>query len=92
MAILDVVPVARKFEDRKPAKQPVSEYTSIDKGGRPITAAEEIIRQDREKFINPIFDPIKGAASRATRRVGDFFVPGTPFMEEYRKKERQKEA
>jgi len=92
MAILDVVPVARKFQDRKPAKQPVSEYTSIDKGGRPITAAEEIIRQDREKFINPIFDPIKGAASRATRRVGDFFVPGTPFMEEYRKKERQKEA
>merc|ERR1712167_269225 len=60
--------------------------------GRPITAAEEIIRQDREKFIDPVFDPIKGAASRATRRIGDFFVPGTPFMEEYRKKERQKEA
>jgi hypothetical protein len=93
MAILDVVPVAKKFQDRKPASQPISEYTSIDKGGRPITAAEQNIRDDRERFIDPVFDPIKGAASRAVRRIGDVFTPGgTPFMDQYRQQERQKAA
>ena len=93
MAILDVVPVARKFEDRTPANQPISEYAGIDPGGRPITAAEQKIRKDREKYVEPWAEPIGGALQRAWRRVGDKFIPGgAPLMNAYRKKEKQKAA
>ena len=93
MAILDVVPVARKFEDRTPANQPISEYAGIDPGGRPITAAEQKIREDREKYVEPWAEPIGGALQRAWRRVGDKFIPGgAPLMNAYRKKEKQKAA
>ena len=93
MAILDVVPVARKFEDRTPANQPISEYAGIDPGGRPITAAEQKIRKDREKYVEPWAEPIGGALQRAWRRVGDKFIPGgAPLMDAYSKKEKQKAA
>ena len=92
MAILDLVPVARKFQDRKPKERLNKEYVGIAPGGRPITSEEQNIQNIRQKYIEPVFEPIGDVASRAARRVGDFFVPGQPFMQGYRQNKAVKQA
>ena len=90
MAVFDFIPKVNNFEDRKPKPAPDQEYKSIDPGGRPITGMEEQIRETRKTFVEPWAEPIGNAFSRATRRIGDKFVPGTPFMNTYRARQDQK--
>ena len=90
MAVFDFIPKVNNFEDRKPKPAPDQEYRSIDPGGRPITGMEEQIRETRETFVEPWAEPIGNAFSRATRRIGDKFVPGTPFMNTYRARQETK--
>ena len=90
MAVFDLIPKVNNFEDRKPKPAPDQEYKSIDPGGRPITGMEAQIREDRKTFVEPWAQPIGNAFSRATRRIGDKFVPGTPFMNTYRARQDQK--
>ena len=92
MAILDLVPVARRFEDRKPKERLNTEYVGIAPGGRPITSEEKNIQDIRQKYIEPVFEPIGDAFSRAGRRIADKFVPGQPFMDGYRQKKAVKQA
>ena len=54
MAILDLVPVARRFEDRKPKERLNTEYVGIAPGGRPITSEEKNIQDIRQKYIEPV--------------------------------------
>ena len=68
MAVFDLIPKVRGFEDRSPKPAPSKEYTSIDPGGRPITAPEERIRGHREKYVAPWAEPLGNAFSRAGRR------------------------
>ena len=91
MAVFDIIPKVRGFEDRAPKPAPSKEYTSIDPGGRPITAPEERIRGHREKYVEPWAEPLGNAFSRAGRRVADVFSPGQPFMNSYRQKQIIKE-
>ena len=91
MAVFDLIPKVNKFEDRKPKPAPDQTYASIDPGGRPITAMEEQIREDRKTFVEPWAQPIGNAFQRVIRRVGDKFVPGQPFMQGYRNNQQRKE-
>ena len=92
MAILDLVPIANRFEDRKPKERLNKEYVGIAPGGRPITSEEKNIQDIRQKYIEPVFEPIGDAFSRAGRRIADKFVPGQPFMEGYRQNKAVKQA
>lgn len=91
MAVFDLIPKVNKFEDRKPKPAPDQTYASIDPGGRPITAMEEQIREDRKTFVEPWAQPIGNAFQRGIRRIGDKFVPGQPFMQGYRNNQAIKE-
>ena len=91
MAVFDIIRKVRGFEGRAHKPAPSKEYTSIDPGGRPITAPEERIRGHREKYVEPWAEPLGNAFSRAGRRVADVFSPGQPFMNSYRQKQIIKE-
>ena len=67
MAVFDLIPKVNKFEDRKPKPAPDQTYASIDPGGRPITAMEEQIREDRKTFVEPWAQPIGNAFQRGIR-------------------------